>query len=887
MTDKTKIGNNIYLWLTMLVAWTVLINLVKIDNPDIWFHLQLGNTLMEKWSAPDYSLFYFSPVKETVNDLRFTWLGDITLALVHQAGGEIGLQLFGLFVICLTCYLVFALFGKGMNAWNLLTLMMVVLGTFQLQAIRNSMFAMPFIVLIFYLWRKIDYLDKPLWVWAYPLVLGVWSCMHGSYLLGFTIVCLLLAGDLVDTLRLTKSFHYRKMAIYLGVLVLSFGVISFKNPMTHAYFNTWQIKRLFSVFISMPDRAPQPQASTIETPLTSEGSVDGGKMNPAGFLRHVKSALNNTIVETRGKTIISSEYLSPFDALNKPYVLVALAMGGMTLLAFLFWIRPVRCALLFPWLFVLTLGLGYLRTVGYIPIVAAAVLFLAFGRREVKWRVSGQWVNVIPPVLLVLILFNLMSGYRAPLGQGGESFGFGKALVFSDHCPDRIFNEYRKNNLFTTTMNGSYLLHRWYPHKKVFWDAFFSPHAGDVFSDFTRMHFYEKVDPDFIVKKYGIDTAAVEFSNGGLNKTFLYGENWYPRFMDQGMIFYTHQPDYQGRIPSPEILLTPGEWRSLPDGVRKNLAQYAYRIAACHIRKGRIADTIVYFNKNRDLFAEMDHDIDPGSKMEVINLLEFYKSAYGDVNTKSIYYEWNFDECKAKGDMEKAVENGLKVIAAKPDAYPMLLELAIIFNNRGEFGKSLDMVKKVLPAKEKNREFWENNRKGISILLLNLFPEEMITNEGGTAYALLHEAYLADPSPSTREQSLDQGMKLYVRLRESGEVLGSFKTLSAMMADFPQEGKLYNEVALHIIIHGEKIGKKLTEALPVSLKAIELMEKRRDPLIDGAYYTLSELYFRLGDFKSMRFYEEKALESAPADRKKKYSRRELKEKDHPKDRING
>jgi hypothetical protein len=37
----------------------------------------------------------------------------------------------------------------------------------------------------------------------------------------------------------------------------------------------------------------------------------------------------------------------------------------------------------------------------------------------------------------------------------------------------------------------------------------------------------------------------------------------------------------------------------------------------------------------------------------------------------------------------------------------------------------------------------------------------------------------------------------------------------------------------------------------------------------------------------MRFYEEKALESAPADRKKKYIRRELKEKDHPKDRING
>ena len=706
--------------MTMLLLWILLTGLVKIDNPDIWFHLQLGKSLMETWSAPDFSLYYFSPVKAHVNDLRFTWLGDITLALVYGAGGEIALQIFGLFVIFLTCYLISSIGGKRRNTWTLLALMMMVLGTFQLQAIRNSMFAMPFIAFLFYLFRRIDDRGSPFWLWVYPPILGLWSCMHGSYLLGFAMACLILAGDFLDGLIVTKQIDYKKMALYLGVILLSFIVISFKNPMTHSYYNLAQIKRLFAVFTHSPDISALHRSVEIETANPSPVRVDQEKRKQAGFFQHVKTALNNTIVETRGKTIISSEYLSPFDALKKPYVLTALFMGLSTFVALLFWMRPFRFALILPWLLVFVLGLGYLRTVGYIPIASAAILFLASARGEVKALFPDRWAAFVPPLLILLALLNIGVGYRLPLGQGGESFGLGKSILFSDRCPDRIFKEYSKNNLFTTTMNGSYLLHRWYPHKKVFWDAFFSPHAGDVFSDFTRMHFYDKVDPELIVKKYAIDTAVVEIGNPRLHKTFLYGENWYPRFVDQGMIFYVHQPDYQKPFPAPEILIEPVEWRSLQPKVRKNLAEYAYRIAACLVRKGRIADTVAYVNLNKDILAEMDHDISKEAKMEVLNLLEFYKSAYGAINTKTIYYEWRFDECKAKGDMERALENGLKVIAEKPDAYPMLLELAILYYNKGAFGRSLELVNQVLPAKEKDREFWENNHQGISMLLFNL-----------------------------------------------------------------------------------------------------------------------------------------------------------------------
>ncbi len=196
----------LFFWFA-LVLFILPVSLAKIYNADAHWHMQLGRVMLDSWGVPDFSKFYFTPINKTVSDLRFTFLGDILLYLIHLAGGDIGLQFLRLFIVIMSCTLLLSIIRYKYSTWTLVALMLFVVGTYQKQMLRNSIFGLLFLVIIFWLWWKIRFNHNENWIWIYPFVIGVWGCIHGSYLLGYGILAFILVGDIIDVLIKSTWAH--------------------------------------------------------------------------------------------------------------------------------------------------------------------------------------------------------------------------------------------------------------------------------------------------------------------------------------------------------------------------------------------------------------------------------------------------------------------------------------------------------------------------------------------------------------------------------------------------------------------------------------------------------------------------------------------------------
>ena len=350
-------------WVLIILA-VLPVSLRKITDVDIWWHIHFGRVMIETFALPDLSASYFTPVTDNLADFRFTFLGDIILYLIHLVSGDVGLQFLRLGFVFLCLYLLLSITGFQYNGWTLVILMIFVVGTYQKQIIRNSLFALPLTVIFLWLFFQIRFRNRERLIWFYPPLMGLWGVLHGSYLIGFAILALLLVGDLIDSARGLNQGRPVMIYRYAVVLVLCFLSIYIKNPLTHSMF----IARPVSIFASL-----SPPAA-----LAKEGGQVSVKENSPvreGFFLSIKKALNNTVFKTSDAKIKSGDFVSPFDMLGYTCVPVSIGFGLIGLGALLFWGKPRRFSFMLVFSAICIFGLGYVRAVGYITIITAWVLF--------------------------------------------------------------------------------------------------------------------------------------------------------------------------------------------------------------------------------------------------------------------------------------------------------------------------------------------------------------------------------------------------------------------------------------------------------------------------------------------------------------------------------
>jgi hypothetical protein len=215
----------------MLVVLAVLSVRGRFDDPDMWWHLKMGQIIWTTHSIPTTDLFSY-----TTNHHAWVpheWLSQVLIYAAYRWGGYSGLMLWLCFFTATLFIAGYALcslysgnakvgFAGAMTIWLFSTVGL---------AIRPQMIGYLFLVfelLALHLGRT----RNPRWFFCLPPLFAVWVNCHGSFFLGVIVAAIFLAGSFFNFRSglLVSSPWLPRQRLMLG-LALSLSVVGlWLNP---------------------------------------------------------------------------------------------------------------------------------------------------------------------------------------------------------------------------------------------------------------------------------------------------------------------------------------------------------------------------------------------------------------------------------------------------------------------------------------------------------------------------------------------------------------------------------------------------------------------------------------------------------------------------------
>src|SRR5262245_4925249 len=159
-----------------------------VADPDLWGHIRFGRDILAGWSIPrtdDYS--YLSQSDEWINH---EWLCEVLLAGLFDNFGTRGLLVFKTVILLGSLGLVFRHLliqgGQGVRPGIVLLLVLIML-LVGCRTVRPQLFTY---FLFLHLLLMLYYAGQGhcLLLWFVPLLLAVWSNLHGGFLAGLGIL---------------------------------------------------------------------------------------------------------------------------------------------------------------------------------------------------------------------------------------------------------------------------------------------------------------------------------------------------------------------------------------------------------------------------------------------------------------------------------------------------------------------------------------------------------------------------------------------------------------------------------------------------------------------------------------------------------------------------
>jgi hypothetical protein len=249
----------------LLVVLAVLTVRERFDDPDMWWHLKMGQIIWTTHSIPTTDLFSY-----TTNHHAWVpheWLSQVLIYAAYRWGGYSGLMLWLCFFTAAVFIAGYALcslysgnakvgFAGAMTIWLFSTVGL---------AIRPQMIGYLFLVfelLALHLGRT----RNPRWFFSLPPLFAVWVNCHGSFFLGVIVAAIFLAGSffnfrsglLVSSPWLPRQRMMLGLALSLSVAGLWLNPVGTKqilyplNTMLHQPLGVSQVQEWQPLQVSDP-----------------------------------------------------------------------------------------------------------------------------------------------------------------------------------------------------------------------------------------------------------------------------------------------------------------------------------------------------------------------------------------------------------------------------------------------------------------------------------------------------------------------------------------------------------------------------------------------------------------------------------------------------------
>ena len=190
------LGRHVFSFPVFLCAGLVLLNVLTVrarfNDPDLWWHLRMGQTVWTTHAIPHIDLFAF-----TTNNHAWVpheWLSELTIYAAYRAGGYAGLMLWlCVFASALSVllYVLCALYAGNSKIALAGALMGWLFATVGL-AIRPLLAGHVLLVVeLILLYLGLN--RKRAWLWGLPPLFAVWVNCHGSYFAGLLVLAIFVA----------------------------------------------------------------------------------------------------------------------------------------------------------------------------------------------------------------------------------------------------------------------------------------------------------------------------------------------------------------------------------------------------------------------------------------------------------------------------------------------------------------------------------------------------------------------------------------------------------------------------------------------------------------------------------------------------------------------
>ncbi len=357
--------------------------------------------------------------------------------------------------------------------------------------VRTALFAVPFTVLLYWIWHRARHRQRAQWFWAYPFVLLVWSQLHGSYLLGVGLTLVLFTADVFERLFQGGKFweHLSRYALVSMCVILAVGLIKpFPDGSMLRYgrsliglgkatTNSTELRGIRRGAPGNPDEVPLLQEALKDYFGGDFQTVFDRKPPKNTWSGQIRYFLQGTLFSPQD--FRSGEFDFPFDYLDQFFVQITLAMLILGYLSFLVPSSEFRLPLFGSLLVVSVLSLAYVRTVAYGPLVVLPVLAVKYSAGDFH-SLSRRAINrgtFLGGILVLGGFSGLIGGLtltdNIPVLTGSSAHHLGTETRYSpssDFVRD-IRDKYPREHFFNNYDIGAFLVWHWWPRKKVFVDT--------------------------------------------------------------------------------------------------------------------------------------------------------------------------------------------------------------------------------------------------------------------------------------------------------------------------------------------------------------------------------------------------------------------------------
>lgn len=497
LTDVAFLMPVFFLFLTMGGASRML-------EGDTGWHLRTGEWILANGRVPDHDLFSFTKPGEPW--FAWEWLWDVIFGWMHARWGLAAVVLASLAVICLTSALLYRLALR--KAGNPIVAIAVTWAAMAASSIhwwaRPHVFTMLFVV-IFYGVLDRHYEGARARLWLLPLLMVVWTNLHGGFVAGLVLIGAYAAGEIVAA-AVEADPALRRAALKRSLPYLATGAACFAATFVNPY--GWRLH----VHIAKSLGADSPMYRFISEWMSVSFHPTSSRYFEALIVLGAAAALW-CLLERRfvyailllgwmHQALVAARHIPIFALVAAPVVGEALVEAGRRLAGspMARWVRR---------------GAGFIEELG-----AEARLFERVPRVHL--------VSLAALVLVGALMFAPTPPRRFLADYDREKYPL--------EAIERLGAEALAGNIFSNDEWGDYLIYRLYPGTRVFVD-------GRV--DFYGSKFAEEYVDAMAVKdkweqtlaRHGVRTALLA-KDSALAATMKASANWEKVYEDGVAILF-------------------------------------------------------------------------------------------------------------------------------------------------------------------------------------------------------------------------------------------------------------------------------------------------------------------------------------------------------------